>query len=181
MELSLYEKLHSLIDFNPETGSTKWKFREEIAETQHKLANIIGFNRRFAGKECFSCVRDDGYVHGAINEKKYLKHRIVWFMHYGEWPNGGLDHINGDKTDNRIANLREATPSQNQYNRPSLGKLRGAHYRKSDGMWQSSIRVENKRIYLGIFACADDAHKAYCEAQTKYHAEYSYQAKEALK
>jgi hypothetical protein len=59
-----------------------------------------------------------GYLTLKIGRKSYLAHRVCWFLYYGVWPDGHLDHINGVKSDNRIVNLREATISQNAQNRP---------------------------------------------------------------
>lgn len=57
-----------------------------------------------------------GYTRVKINGKTYLEHRLVWLLHKGVWPTGQLDHINGDRSDNRIENLREASNGQNRAN-----------------------------------------------------------------
>jgi hypothetical protein len=104
-------------------------------------------------------------------------HRIAWFLHYGEWPKRGIDHVNGNKADNRIANLREADQHQNMANvsayRCNRTGLKGAHYRKDRGKWQSSIMVHGKNIKLGMFASPEAAHDAYCAAAKKYFGEFA--------
>ena len=66
-----------------------------------------------------SSVNALGYGRVKINGKSVLAHRLAWALHYGEWPDGAIDHINGIKTDNRLCNLRLATRAQNQQNRSS--------------------------------------------------------------
>ena len=66
------------------------------------------------GKEVGYLDKSTGYRYVEINGISYYSHRLIWFMHYGTWPKGQIDHINGIKDDNRIENLREATASENQ-------------------------------------------------------------------
>lgn len=95
-------------------------------------------------------------------------------LFYGKFPSDSIDHINGDRSDNRIANLREATIAENKQNignAPSHNKsgLIGAHRDASGRGWSSCIIVNKKYTYLGRFATAEEAHAAYVKAKTELH------------
>jgi len=85
-------------------------------------------------------------------------HRLIWFIHYGELPNFTIDHINGNRSDNRIVNLRDVTVQENNKNRKK--KSTGVFFNKNRSKWQSYICSNNKTTYLGIFDKKEDAIKA---------------------
>ena len=126
-------------------------------------------NGRKVGAEAGS-VNTTGYRIICVNRKRYLAHRLAWFLHYGEWPRSDLDHMNGVKDDNRIDNLRECSKSQNQMNR----KAKGYSYHKASKKWQARIGHGNKETYLGWFDSESDAKQAYEDAKMEYHKEFSY-------
>lgn len=104
-----------------------------------------------------------GYLQTEIKGKQYKVHRLAWFLHYGEWPNGQIDHINKDKVDNRIDNLRCGN-SVNQHNRDmpkGASNLVGAHWNSRKKKFTSSIKVNGVRYHLGYFNCPTAAHLAY--------------------
>jgi hypothetical protein len=119
-----------------------------------ELGQIIGRKEKTTNK---------GYKSLKYNNKDYLVHRLAWFLYYGEWPKGEIDHINGNKSDNRICNLRDVTHKENCQNllNHRNGKLVGASYHKSSGKWQASITKNNKLIYLGLFNSEQEAHEVY--------------------
>ena len=100
------EELHQLLDYNPETGEFFWKSCP---------AKKIKFGQK-AGSIC----KIHGYVLIGIKKKQYRAHRLAWLYVHGKWPYPEIDHINRVKTDNRIANLREADRSMNNLNRGTL-------------------------------------------------------------
>ena len=103
----------------------------------------------------------NGYLSIKIFKKDFLAHRLAWAIHYQEWPEGLLDHINGNRTDNRISNLRCVSHSLNCSNRTALknGKPVGAFERKN--VWIAQIKVYGKLKYLGTFNNAALASQAY--------------------
>lgn len=113
----------------------------------------------------------NGYLQISVAGKRYMAHRLAWLYVYGEWPENLIDHINQDRTDNRIENLRAVTPKQNNENsRPNRNNRSG--YRgvsvKPDGMWQADIRHNKRTIYLGTFRCKAQAARARAAAEKLY-------------
>lgn len=108
-----------------------------------------------------------GYGRIKIAGKSYKAHRLAWLMFYGEWPKDMIDHINGNRSDNRIANLRLATNAQNQMNRakPSrnnqTGTFLGVNFNKQANAYAARIKFGAKRIHLGYFDTPEEAAAAY--------------------
>ena len=107
-----------------------------------------------------------GYLQVRYKRKGYLLHRLIWFYHYGEWPLY-LDHINGDKQDNRIENLRVCSVSQNNANRKSKGVY------KRGNRFVSSIRCNKQYYYLGSFSTSTEAKKAYEKASIEKFGQFA--------
>ena len=113
-----------------------------------------------------------GYRFVSIINQKVLAHRAAWLYVYGEFPSMHIDHINGDRSDNRISNLRIVSHKQNIENqrkpskRSTTGFL-GVH--KHQGKFRASITVNRKRVHIGMFDTPESAHAAYVEAKRKYH------------
>lgn len=111
-----------------------------------------------------------GYRIVCVKYKKYLVHRLIWFLENGVFP-ACIDHINGKRTDNRISNLRDVTQRQNTQNsyKHRRGKLVGCSFFKRDQNWMAQIVIKNKKKYLGMFSTEIDAHKAYLRALKEYN------------
>ncbi len=104
--------------------------------------------------------------------KSVFAHRLAWFLVFGEWPSEQIDHVNGDKSDNRLENLREATRAQNAANRAGWRDgLKGAAPCKD--RWSAGIKVGGRRKHLGCFATELEAHEAYVQAAASVHGEFS--------
>lgn len=149
------------------------------ARDMHKLPLFIG-RVKYTPDGTLTCVRT-GKVKGSRTSNGYLKlqwnrgenglvecyaHRFVWYLHHGEIAEGlQVDHINLDKTDNRIENLRLVTVDYNNQNR----KFRGYSWNKKMGQFKAQILVKGKSMYLGSFDKEEDARAAYINAKLKYH------------
>ena len=118
------------------------------------------------------CKRKDGYLVTTFQKKFFYVHRLAWFYVYKEMPSDLIDHINGIRNDNRIENLRVVTHPQNAQNakhhKDNKSGLKGAYWHKANKNWRSSILVNGKKIDLGSFKSAIDAHQAYVEASKKH-------------
>ena len=108
-------------------------------------------------------VHNDGYIAFEYEGKGYLAHRVVWYLHHGAWPKGEIDHINGNKQDNRIENLRDVPKSDNLLNsyKHRAGKLGGCSYDKRRGTWKSKIVLHGVEYYLGSYDTEEEAHLMY--------------------
>ncbi len=139
--------LRSLYDYDPKTGAL-WSRRRRRG---HPI-------RKANGK---------GYIQVAIDGVQYCAHKIIFKMVTGRDAEGDLDHWDGDTLNNRWPNLREATQSQNQANqKPRLTK--GVYFRATTGRWLAQIQVQKKRMHLGSFGSAAEAHAAYKAAADKH-------------
>ena len=115
---------------------------------------------------------EQGYIRIQIQGRLYFAHRLAWFYTYGVWPSGEIDHKNGEKGDNKIANLREANREINGQNqsRPTAANRVGLlGVGKRRGRYRAQINVGDSYIHLGTFDSADDAHAAYLKAKRSLH------------
>lgn len=135
------DQLKSLIKYNPSTGI----FFRQINRTE-RIAGTISKN---------------GYVQIGISGKRYYAHRLAWLYVFGEIPIGDIDHKNGEKSDNRIANLRIATRSQNIMNvgikSNNTSGVKGVSWIKKRGKWQALVCINGLNNHLGLY---DDIKKA---------------------
>ncbi len=115
----------------------------------------------------------NGYIQISIGRRLFLAHRLAWLYVFGEWPTGAVDHINRDRLDNRICNLRIVSSSENcqnvdMYPNNTSGQ-RGVSWRKDQGKWAAYIRHMNKQYHLGYFDDVIEAGKAHIEAAKRLH------------
>lgn len=111
----------------------------------------------------------DGYHRITVFGRTYFAHRLAWAFVHGEFPDGQIDHINGNQADNRIENIRLCTQAQNQQNKESVG----ATFNKKTNKWQSQIKKSGKTYYLGSFSDKGDAIEAYRKKSIDLFGEYS--------
>ena len=133
-------------------------------------------NRVKAGDVAGGPSNSKGYWVITLDSCLFLAHRLAWLYVHGAMPPGHIDHIDGDPTNNRIANLRLATRSENCSNsrpRPSISGLKGAHWRAQRKTWVCKIQKDGKRFYFGDFATAEEAHAAYVKAAAELHGEFA--------
>ena len=152
----LRKKLH----YDCETGIFTW-----IVSTKGHASGKI------AGSQCGK------YKIIVINQKHYLAHRLAWLYMTGSFPNEYIDHINGNHTDNRFCNLREATHGQNVQNSPlrknNTSGIKGVSWHKHKKRWHATIFANNKRINVGYFKILEEAKKAIDVARLKYHGDFA--------
>jgi hypothetical protein len=129
------------------------------------------WNGKFAGQEALYSMGGHGYLQGRILYRRYLAHRVVWAMHHGEWPNN-IDHINHDKTDNRIENLRDVPQVENCRNmslsRKNTSGACGVSWHKANKNWVAYVTIDRQRTFLGSFERKKDAIRARAEANLKW-------------
>lgn len=151
-------RLKEILNYDCETGIFTWK--EKIAKK-----TIVG------GKA--GCLRN-GYITINIMGKRYQAHRLALIYVHGHCNSYDVDHINGNKSDNRIVNLRFATRSENKQNiikrQPNnRSGYTGVDWHKSSNMWRATITIMRKQKHIGLFKTAEEAHKAYLEAKKQLH------------
>lgn len=155
------ECLRSLLSYEATTGNFVWLRKRGRAE----VGSIAGG------------IEPDGYRFIRINGRKYCAHRLAWLFVNGEWPDNEIDHINGLRSDNRIANLRQATRSQNGANTKlpttnSVG-LKGVCFHKRNRRFQATIGLNGAKKHIGYFATANEAHAAYKAAAEMIYGDYA--------
>ncbi len=114
-----------------------------------------------------------GYKRVSIHGKTYMVHRVAWLLHYGEWPNGEIDHIDGDPSNNSINNLRLAMRVENVRNQKTritnTSGYKGVSWRKKEKKWHASIRVGSRRYGLGFYSDIKDAANARAAKEAELH------------
>ena len=110
-----------------------------------------------------------GYIKIRFNSKFYFAHRLAWFYIYKQFPIKALDHINRNKEDNRLSNLREISSKENSHNRDS----KGYSFHKPTNKWMARIMTNYKEVYLGVFETKEEAREAYLKAKRANHLSWS--------
>jgi hypothetical protein len=155
------ERLHELFSYDPETGD---------------FVRIKGGRGLPPVGTVFGCVNGGGYLVGMVDYRIYLLHQLAYFYMTGEWADY-LDHADGDKTNNKFANLRKATASQNNANVPrnslNTSGYKGVSWTRHANKYRASIKVNNRTIHLGYRAKAEEAHELYCAAAEKHFGEFA--------
>ena len=166
--------IRSLMDYDPETGLLTWKPRPpEMFPEESRESVCAAWNAKNAGKEACACV-DAGYKHGGLFYNKLRAHRAAWAIMTGEMPNGPIDHINGDGTDNRWVNLRLVDSTGNARNqkkhRTNTSGYTGVFWDKRTQKWEAYYWTGKTNKTLGRF---DDVNEA-AEVARRARAERGY-------
>lgn len=144
-------RLREVLHYNADTGVLTWR---------------VNRRRERVGAEA-GRLKDSGYRVVDVNGRGYRSHRIAWALHHGEWPKGDIDHIDGVKTNNRIANLRDVSTSVNMQNRKraqannrSGSSVPGVSFHKETGKFEVRAIRGGRRVYVGLFANISEAESA---------------------
>ena len=155
------ERLREVLKYDPETGS----FTRKIDIGRWKTGSRAGTNGN-----------SDGYCQIMIDGRLYQAHRLAWLYMTGECPKAEIDHINCDRADNRIVNLRQADRFGNTRNtkkrNDNTSGFKGVQWHAC-GKWRAMIGVNGKKKHLGLFKTKEAAFEAYVAAAKKYHGEFA--------
>lgn len=155
------QRLHELFIYDPLSGNFTWKIDQPPKRS--KRTNAKGM-RAFIYKEM------KGYLSGSVDGIRIKAHRAAWAMTFGVWPNGQIDHINQNKGDNRISNLRVVSNKQNCRNqrRPSsnTSKWIGVSLNKTTGKWVAKYKKNYIDYHVGTFNCPTSAAIAVIKARS---------------
>lgn len=145
------EFLHECFDLDEATGLLIWRLRPEAHfEGRAMGAALFGRHKKFdIGRPALNCIKKNGYRSGTLDGIYYYAHRVIWKMAHGEDP-GIIDHINGDRTDNRLVNIRSGDTTMNQRNMPasktSLDGVRGVYRHSQSGGWLGQINDDHGKV-----------------------------------
>lgn len=118
--------------------------------------------------------KSTGYIKVTVDGKQYYAHRLAWLYSFGEWPAQMVDHIDMDRTNNRLVNLRAANKALNMQNqkkplRSNRSGFLGVSPGKRPGLWRATIVVDNRQHHLGAYDTPEEAHEAYIAAKRRLH------------
>lgn len=155
--------LKEVLSYDPETGLFTWRVKPGRSIPVGAVAGWVD--------------PSVGYRRIGLLDTVYHAHRLAWLYVTGEWPEWEIDHINGDRGDNRIANLREATSSKNKMNmrrrKDNKTGFKGVTWWSQRGCFRAIIQANGKQKHLGCFKTAEEAHATYCEAASRLHGDFA--------
>lgn len=155
------ERASELFSYAPDTGVLTWKKEVKCGATRVAPAGTVA-----------GCLDGEGYLVARTGRTGYRIHRLAWMLYYGEWPKGAIDHIDGDRANNRIANLRVATNSENAQNQRKAmkhNKLGILGVSRVGGKYRTKVHLNGRDYYLGVFDTPEEAHEAYVKAKRELH------------
>lgn len=145
------------------SGSLYWKISPPTCRV--KAGDLAG------------CLGNTGYIRVTLEGVEYMAHRIIYEIHFGPIPEGcQIDHIDGNKSNNNLENLRLASRTENSYNRDknknNSSGYKGVHFCNRDKRYKAQIALEKKRKHLGSFKSAEEAYEAYLKAAREVHRDF---------
>lgn len=164
------DQLRALVSMDVDSGALRWLPRPVSMFPDARACKA--WNTRFAGAPAFCTKSGNGYFHGSLLNTKVCAHSIVFALANSQWQTYTVDHINGDRTDNRPCNLRDVPHVQNMRNQPlsraSTTGLTGVSFDKARGKFAAHITVHGRVKHLGRFATAEQAAAARAAANKTY-------------
>ncbi|RYE99296.1 MAG: HNH endonuclease [Oxalobacteraceae bacterium] len=161
------EICRQLLRYEPETGKLFWlsKGIDAIHCAKYDASRELSrWNSRYAGREAFTAETERGYRHGSINNVRIPAHAAAFCLHYGYWPLGIIDHINGNTGDNRICNLRDVTKVENARNAKrrtdNSSGYNGVSWCKRKRAWLARMCLNGRNKHIGYYATAVEASAA---------------------
>lgn len=155
------ERLRELLSYDSHTGNFTWRVRRGGVRVGQVAGSIDSY----------------GYRQVSIDGRAHLAHRLAWLYERGEWPPMEIDHINCDRDDNRMDNLRQATRSQNLANgrkkKQNKSGFKGVCRHATTGKWSAEYQQDGKSHYLGLFDEPEKAHEAYRMATAAAYGEFA--------
>lgn len=165
-----FERLRSVLDYDPETGHFWWRPRK--GDTPHART----WNTRFSGKIAGSTSNGLGYVLIRVDGVTFYAHRLAVLWMTGREPANQVDHINMKRDDNRWSNLRAATKAENMHNTGRIATnqsgYKGVHWHSQRNKWTARIKSNGRGLYLGLFETREEAAAAYEAAARELHGEF---------
>lgn len=177
--MSTIEIARKLLDYDPLTGSFRWKDRtpDMFKDGKHSAAHTCAkWNAQFAGREAGSPT-SDGYWRIFIGGKHYRRGRLVWAWETGSFPKNEIDHCDLNRMNDVIENLRDAESFQNKGNQRihqhNSSGAKGVSWDRDNSKWEANIHIFGKKKRLGRFASFDKAKKSYEEAAKRHFGEFA--------
>ena len=167
--LATPQQLRELLDYDPETGVLTWKPRPR--EMFRQSGHCGRWNACFSGMPAGSRTKS-GYLRIEILGRSHYAHRVAWAIHFGEWPQGQIDHENGRRDDNRTENMRDVTNAENHRNkktpRTNTSGVIGVFWENQRKKWHAQVEVAGRLIHLGYFHSLDAAAAARKDAEQRF-------------
>ena len=152
-------RVRELLDYDEITGVFAWR----VARPGTARVGVV------AGAS-----DGDGYWRIKVDGRRYRAHRLAWLWAHGTWPMGQIDHLDGNRLNNALANLRDVSHSVNAQNQREASRnnssgLLGVSWAKNNGKWRAQIKAAGRVRVLGYFAVKEEAHARYVEAKREFH------------
>ncbi len=150
-------RLKELISYDPETGLMHWRASRSGVKAGSPAGNLTR-----------------GYLQLTVDGVATVVHRFAWLYVYGEWPKHNIDHIDGNRSNNRISNLRDVPQQINTQNSKgprtnNKSGFLGVCFDKHRNLYKAEITLDGRNRYLGRFKTPEEAHEAYLKAKRKLH------------
>lgn len=174
--LPTMQDLWKVLRYEPSTGLLYWRARTpdmfKAQSERLRAAHCVNWNAMFAERPALNSPSGNGYSSGALFCISLSAHVVCWAMVHGRWPDGEIDHQNGNGRDNRPRNLRNVTHAENVKNaklpRHNRSGVIGVSWDRGRGVWQAGIQHRGKKIALGRFPSFDAACAARRDAERRY-------------